>query len=133
MKKPILLCLTFLITGIFAHAQSLEITLVGNPDTTGLSVSEQLALERRAELQLTPLGGGSDTLVVEMGTEVGSYDLFVREFSLAEVGIFEDGSSLFYENGLTVGLGRFTGLSSFFVRTYLKSAGVGSAIFLNNN
>lgn len=114
------------------NAQTLTVTLVGAPDTTGFSVLEQLALEREVMLQLSSMGGGSDTLVVEMGTEAGNNTMFLREFALGTTGSFEDGCSLSNAGGLTVGLGRFTGISDFYVRAYLKPACVGSAISLHN-
>ncbi|MCF8460514.1 MAG: hypothetical protein K9G46_07305 [Flavobacteriales bacterium] len=122
---------TFIFSGQL-NAQTLTVTLVGAPDTTGFSVLEQLALEREVMLELSSMGGGSDTLVVEMGTEAGNNTMFLREFALGTTGSFEDGCSLSNTAGLTVGLGRFTGISDFYVRAYLKAAGVGSAISLHN-
>lgn len=114
-------------------SQSLTVTLVGGADTTGMTTTEQLALERSVELQLPFGSGGSDTLVVELGPSVGSYDLMQRRFSLGETGTFDDGCSLETGgSGLVVGLGSFTGIESFYVRAYLASAGEGSAITLSN-
>ena len=115
-----------------AEAQSLTVTLPSGVDTTGLSASEILSLEHAVSASLTLSGSGSDTLVVELGPEAGSYDLFRREFPLSQTGTFADGCSLDNSSGLIVGLGKFTGLSEFHVRAYLKSAGVGSAITINN-
>lgn len=115
-------------------AQSLSVTLVGNPDTTGLSTSEQLSLERSVTLNLSGLGSGGDTLVVELGTESGSFDLFSRKFPLNQTGTFEDGCSLNSSGGGTaVGLGRYTGLDTFSVRSYLSSAGVENASIVSND
>jgi hypothetical protein len=116
----------------FVHAQSLTVTLPSGVDTTGLSVNEILSLEHEVVASLTTSGSGSDTLVVELGPEAGSYDLFRREFALSETGTFADGCSLDNSSGLTIGLGKFTGLSEFHVRAYLKSTGVGSATILSN-
>lgn len=114
-------------------AQSLSVSLASGTDTTGLSTIEQLALERSVTLNLSGLGSGGDTLVVELGSESGSYDLFTRRFPLTQTGTFDDGCSLNSSGGLTaVGLGNYTGLDSFFVRSYLSSAGVGSASIVSN-
>jgi len=114
------------------HAQSLTVSLPSGIDTTELSSEEILALEHSVTAWLTLSGSASDTLVVEMGATAGSYDLFRREFPLSQTGTFDDGCSLDNNSGLTVGLGKFTGLSEFHVRAYLKSAGVGSATMLSN-
>lgn len=131
-----LLCLP-LVAMLFStpgFSQSLTVTLVGSPDTTGLSAPEQLSLERSVTLNLSGLGSGGDTLVVELGTESASFDLFTRKFALNQTGTFEDGCSLTSSGGSTVvGLGSYTGLDSFFVRSYLSSAGVGSASIVSND
>lgn len=120
----------FPLTSIFA--QSLTVSLPSGVDTTELSTGEILALEHSVTASLTLSGSGSDTLVVELGPTAGSYDLFKREFPLGQTGTFDDGCSLDNSSGLTIGLGKFTGLSEFHVRAYLKSAGVGSGIILSN-
>lgn len=114
-------------------AQSLNISLVGSPDTSGLSASEIQGLERNLELSLTAAGSASDTLVVELGPSAGSFDLLTRRFPLNQTGTFADGCTLSSSGGnLTIGLGSYTGLSTFYVRAYLASAGVGSAVTVNN-
>ena len=132
MKHSLLLVVicTFFSSPLFS--QSLTIILPSGVDTTGLSASEILSLEHAVSASLTLSGSGSDTLVVELGPEAGSYDLFRREFPLSQTGTFADGCSLDNSSGLTVGLGKFTGLSEFHVRAYLKSAGVGTAVTLSN-
>lgn len=114
--------------------QSLTVTLVGDPDITGLSSEELLSFERSVTLNLANLGSGGDTLVVELGAESDSFDLFSRRFALNQTGTFEDGCSLTSSGGATViGLGSYTGLDTFFVRSYLSSAGVGSASIVSND
>ena len=138
MKKT-LLYLT-LISGVSllllftdATAQSggatLSVALAQNADTTGMDAAEVQQLERTVKLALSFTGASSDTLVVELGMEVGSYDLLTRRFPLNTTGQFDDGCSLTLTgSGMTVGLGNYTGLSDFYVRAYLSGAGVGSAV-----
>ena len=126
-------CLIVLFPLDEAFSQSLSVSLSGSPDTTGLSANEIQGLERNLELSLTTAGSASDTLIVELGPSAGSYDLLTRKFALDETGTFSDGCSLNSSGGnLTIGLGSYTGLSTFYVRAYLASAGVGSAITINN-
>lgn len=123
----------FLCSSSVLLAQSLTVSLTGNPDTTGLSLSEIQGLERDLQLSLTTAGSASDTLVVELGPSPGSYDLLTRRFPLNQTGTFDDGCSLTSSGGnLTIGLGSYTGLSTFYVRAYLSSAGVGTAVTASN-
>lgn len=115
-------------------AQSLSVSLVGSPDTTGMSASEQLALDKSVTLTLSSTGSSGDTLVVELGPSLGNYDLLTRKFPLSQTGTFADGCSLNPSGGgLEVGLGNYTGLSTFYVRAYLSSSGIGSAITVDND
>ena len=107
--------------------------LVGDVDTAGLSSSELMSLERSVTLSLPSGGSSGDTLIVELGPEQGSYDLLTRRFPLSQTGTFADGCSLeLTGGGATVGLGSYTGLTTFYVRSYLASAGIGTAITVNN-
>ncbi|MBI1289028.1 MAG: hypothetical protein GC178_15780 [Flavobacteriales bacterium] len=115
-----------------ASAQSFTVFLVGSPDTTGLSSAELNSLERSVSLTLPSVSSGSDTLIVQIGPSSGNYDLLTRRFPLNQTGTFSDGCSLNFSSGAQVGLGSFTGLSTFYVRTYLASSGVGSAITVDN-
>jgi hypothetical protein len=118
---------------MYTNAQSLSVTLVGSPDTSGISGSEWLNLERELTLSLPSVSSGGDTLVVELGPEAGSYDLLTRKFPLGQTGTFVDGCSLNFTAGVAeVGLGSYTGLATFYVRSYLASAGVGTAISVDN-
>ena len=136
MKCPylhLLLSLLSLFLSTSAFSQSLNVSLAGSPDTTGLSASEIQGLERNLELSLTTAGSASDTLIVELGPSAGSYDLLTRRFPLNQTGTFPDGCSLSSSGGnLTIGLGSYTGLFTFYIRAYLASAGVGSAVTVNN-
>lgn len=117
-----------------AYSQSLNVSLQGTPDTTGMSSTEVASLERSVQLTLSSSGSSSDTLVVELGPSSGNYDLLTRKFPLSQTGIFADGCSLNASGGgLEVGLGNYTGLSTFYVRAYLSSAGIGSAITIDND
>jgi len=118
--------------GIFA--QSLTVTLPAGVDTTGMDAQQLLTLERSVTLSGMGFGSvpSSDTLVVELGSTEGQYDLFVRRFPLAQTGTFADGCSLTGSGGgLSVGLGSFTGLSTFHVRAYLASVGTAGAVLIN--
>lgn len=97
-----------------------------------MSASELLTVEEELELTLASMGSSGDTLVVELGPSAGSYDLFRREFALSQTGTFDDGCSLDNTNGLIVGLGKFTGIETYYVRAYLKSAGVSTAVVVSN-
>ena len=62
----LLLCTSvLLLCSVDLWAQTLTVTLVGAPDTTGFSVLEQLALEREVMLELSSMGGGSDTTEIQ--------------------------------------------------------------------
>lgn len=117
-----------------ATAQSLTVSLPAGVDTTGMDGQQLLTLERSVTLSGVGFGSApsSDTLVVELGSTEGQYDLFVRRFPLGETGTFADGCSLSGSGGgLTVGLGSFTGLSTFHVRAYLASVGTAGAVLVN--
>lgn len=113
-------------------AQSLTVSYVGEPDTLGLSTVELSVLPKAVVIDMPSLSAGSDTLVVQLGSSSGEYDLFERNFPLSQTGTFADGCSLVFASGATVGLGSFTGLSTFYVRAYLTSSGVGSAVMFDN-
>lgn len=127
--------LLLLMAPLFVAAQSLTISLPAGVDTTGMDAQQLLTLERT--VTLTGMGFGSapssDTLVVELGSTEGQYDMFVRRFPLGETGTFADGCSLSGSGGgLTVGLGSFTGLSTFHLRAYLASVGTAGAVLIND-
>ncbi|MBI1289205.1 MAG: hypothetical protein GC178_16685 [Flavobacteriales bacterium] len=133
MTRLLVSILPFLLLfSLISHGQSLTITLAGSPDTVGLSSAELNSLEKSISLAFPSVSSGSDTLVVELGPSSGSYDLLTRRFPLNQTGTFSDGCSLEFSGGANVGLGSFTGLSTFYVRTYLTSSGVGNATLLDN-
>lgn len=117
---------------ISAHGQSIDVSFIDDPDTTLMSSTDILSLERKVTLSLPAVSSGSDTLIIELGSEEGVYDLFERSFPLNQTGAFADGCSLVFASGATVGLGSFTGLSTFYVRAYLTSSGVGSAVMIDS-
>jgi hypothetical protein len=112
-----------------SFGQSLTATYPTDIDTAGLDSGTLLSLEKQVVLNLSSSGGSSDTLIVELGPEAGSYDLLQRKFPLSQTGTFDDGCSLESSTGgLTIGLGTYTGLSSFHVKAYLASAGESTAV-----
>lgn len=118
-------------SGLFG--QSLTVELVGSSDTTGFSVSEYLSMERSVVLSLPLMGSATDTLIVELGPTSDSYDLFVRRFPLGQTGTFDDGCSLTLSGeGVNIGLGNFTGLSTFYVRACLASTGLNSVVYVSS-
>jgi hypothetical protein len=127
---PVLLLLS---VSLLCQGQTLTVSYVGEPDTAGLSSTELGVLEKSVSLNLPSISSGDDTLVVQLGPSIGMYDLFERRFPLGQTGVFNDGCSLDFSSGANVGLGSFTGISTFHVRAYLSSSGVGSAITVDNN
>lgn len=114
-------------------AQTLSVTYPAEADTTGMDGIMLLSLEKQLVLTLNSSGASSDTLVIEVGPEAGSYDLLQRKFPLSQTGTFDDGCFLESSTGdLTVGLGTYTGLATFHVRAYLASTGESSAVIVSS-
>ena len=127
--KLTLMLVAFCVISSPSFGQTLTVSYPSDVDTTGLDASTLLSLEKDVILNLSSSGGSSDTLVVELGPEAGSYDLLTRKFALNQTGTFDDGCSLeTATGGLTVGLGTYTGLAIFHVRTYFASAGESTAV-----
>ena len=83
-------------------AQSLSVPFSGNPETTGLATTELNACERSVELSLSSGGESTDTLAVQLDTEPGVYDPFVRKLVFNQtVQMVDDCSLTAAGSGLT--------------------------------